>query len=656
MSARDDERRRFADGRRHHHHDRYDRRREDDVAWRNESLCRREDDGAWRNQSRPRRWEEGDCHRRHASPSPPMARRGEDAGVDEFGRKRPPPRDPSPERDEQWREEERRQRKERRREKREERRSSNLADGRHQHEDEEARRYQRSLFPPGDDLSRYTYDPSSYWYVTTDGIWYFRPDLSLWYDCRHASYFTFDPAIQEYVSVDSERATRALAEGRSVAPQIPYADADTAVQQASPSVGLCQDAAAKAPSSLASLATAPSAARAAAANALPSRLSQLVAHTESWMGKKDVQEDRYVESIDLPRLGGVLYGIFDGHGGCHAAEYAAKHLPADIARCVPQSQARPRSSRQLLDAMADAFPRTDRELISAARRKGHHDGTTALVAVVFSAGDGSGDGTLNDLGGGEAQDDEREALELCCAHVGDCRAVLCRDGHALRLTDDHRPDRRDEQQRVRAAGGAVLQVSGIWRCTTAAGAARALDKAAGFDERRDQHTYLSCSRTLGDEWGKAHLPSGGAGSGGGGGGGGGSGGGGGAAHSILSNVPETSSTPLREEDLFFVLACDGIWDVLSDQDVVDLVLDHWGDAREAASAVVRRALTKGSSDNLTAQVVLLGGKHEQGVAIARRRATERAQEEQEARWRTPVERGGAPSTVDSEEGEIDMFA
>ena len=36
---------------------------------------------------------------------------------------------------------------------------------------------------------------------------------------------------------------------------------------------------------------------------------------------------------------------------------------------------------------------------------------------------------------------------------------------------------------------------------------------------------------------------------------------------ILSNVPDTSVTPLQENDLFFVLACDGVWDVLTDQQV-----------------------------------------------------------------------------------------
>ena len=40
----------------------------------------------------------------------------------------------------------------------------------------------------------------------------------------------------------------------------------------------------------------------------------------------------------------------------------------------------------------------------------------------------------------------------------------------------------------------------------------------------------------------------------------------------MSFVPEVRIEPIQEEDAFLILACDGIWDVLSDQDAVDLAL------------------------------------------------------------------------------------
>ena len=88
------------------------------------------------------------------------------------------------------------------------------------------------------------------------------------------------------------------------------------------------------------------------------------------------------------------------------------------------------------------------------------------------------------------------------------------------------------------AGGGVFQVCGIWRCTSAAGAARATS-AHGNCSEHDTNRYLSCSRTLGDPELKMNPD-----------------------RPILSNVPEVEVRKLQPTDLFIVLACDGVWDVL----------------------------------------------------------------------------------------------
>lgn len=73
---------------------------------------------------------------------------------------------------------------------------------------------------------------------------------------------------------------------------------------------------------------------------------------------------------------------------------------------------------------------------------------------------------------------------LWTGHAGDSRAVLCRDGQAVRLTEDHKPELERERSRVEANGGQV-DFQRCWRVICPAQNDR---KASG----------LAMSRSLGD--------------------------------------------------------------------------------------------------------------------------------------------------------------
>lgn len=61
-----------------------------------------------------------------------------------------------------------------------------------------------------------------------------------------------------------------------------------------------------------------------------------------------------------------------------------------------------------------------------------------------------------------------------------------------------------------------------------------------------------------------------------------------------------------EDFPFLVLACDGVWDVFTDQEAVDLVRALTPAERpHAAHRLARRAIELGSSDNVTTIVVFL---------------------------------------------------
>lgn len=115
---------------------------------------------------------------------------------------------------------------------------------------------------------------------------------------------------------------------------------------------------------------------------------------------------------------------------------------------------------------------------------------------------------------------------LTVANLGDSRAVLCRAGVALPLSRDHKPRSAAERQRILQAGGFIV------------------DGRVNGD--------LSLSRALGDFRHKsiAHLP---------------------ASKQPVSAEPEVRCTARLRSDHFVVLACDGVWDVMSSADVVAFI-------------------------------------------------------------------------------------
>lgn len=164
---------------------------------------------------------------------------------------------------------------------------------------------------------------------------------------------------------------------------------------------------------------------------------------------------------------------------------------------------------------------------------------------------------------------------LYVAHAGDSRAVLCRDSKAVRLTQDHKPASvPEERKRIESQGGRV-----------AVEADRVLSNPEGARPSR-----LNMSRALGDPDFK--VP-----------------------RRLVEAEPDVARVDLRPgSDQFLLLATDGVFDVLSDQEASDIVLGLTASGRlsndsaeAAADAVCRKAIKAGSRDNVTALVMLFEG-------------------------------------------------
>ncbi|KAH3732712.1 protein phosphatase 2C [Pelomyxa schiedti] len=142
------------------------------------------------------------------------------------------------------------------------------------------------------------------------------------------------------------------------------------------------------------------------------------------------------------------------------------------------------------------------------------------------------------------------------SNAGDSRAILWRKDHAIRLSRDHKPTDADEYKRIRDLGGFVTEIGRI-------------------------NGIIAVSRSFGDFF----------------------------VQPLLNPEPYISNTKLTDDDRFLLLACDGVWDVLTDDkagEIVNLALDAYGDDPEAAAYVLRdAAYLNGSTDNISVAVCLL---------------------------------------------------
>eukprot|EP01133_Synstelium_polycarpum_P007041 gene7041-8187_t len=144
---------------------------------------------------------------------------------------------------------------------------------------------------------------------------------------------------------------------------------------------------------------------------------------------------------------------------------------------------------------------------------------------------------------------------VCVSNVGDSRVVLGRLNdqnrfEAERLTFDHRPVEESERLRITNAGGTVLngRVNGM----------------------------LAVSRALGDSFLTPYV----------------------------TPDPYLSSFTIKDSDKFLILACDGVWDLISDEEAVRLV-SSIPDPSKSSEELRDLAFAQGSTDNISVMIVKL---------------------------------------------------
>ncbi|PWA63960.1 Protein phosphatase 2C [Artemisia annua] len=160
--------------------------------------------------------------------------------------------------------------------------------------------------------------------------------------------------------------------------------------------------------------------------------------------------------------------------------------------------------------------------------------------------------------------------QIIAANCGDSRAILCRRSHTIPLTEDHKPDREDELERINKSGGRVVKDS--WGTMRVNG-------------------NLAMSRAIGDRRLKP---------------------------SVIS-VPEFTFVKRNKEDECIIIASDGLWDVLSTEVAGEMackLLQHERisarpdelPTQYVAEHLLSEARSRSSTDNLSVIVIDLKPK------------------------------------------------
>lgn len=298
-----------------------------------------------------------------------------------------------------------------------------------------------------------------------------------------------------------------------------------------------------------------------------------------------------------------LFGVFDGHCGAEVSEYCSVHWPEmlrnqkayphDLETAMKQSffsldeallnpeisgcffkelAARTHSDKRKRHREPAMLQREVRAKLDEAQTKG---GSLSLgeareLAEVMAQMEHKPDSSHNSRtkAGSTAICAVMCDRKLIVANAGDSRGVLCRaNGQVFPLSIDHKPNDTVERERIYKANG--------WVCVNG--------RVNGM---------LGLSRAIGDFEFKTNKSLG-------------------PEDQAVTCNPDILSVDIKDDDEFFMLACDGIWDVLTNEEAVAFVregLQRHEQVSKVVEELLQRCLAKSpeemGTDNMSCLVCM----------------------------------------------------
>lgn len=284
----------------------------------------------------------------------------------------------------------------------------------------------------------------------------------------------------------------------------------------------------------------------------------------SMQGWRVEMEDAHAIKIELdPTMKNCSYfAVFDGHAGDFVSKYSSEHLIDTIMELwIASSAKNNQGSAEIKDngggncaGKSDKLCHlTDPVEVEIFREK---------VKEGFLKIDSKMRELPKFLSGEERSGTTAVASfvtpnKIIFANCGDSRALLCRSKEVLFATHDHKPYNEEERRRIENAGGTVM----IQRVNGSLAVSRALG----------DYDYKNVTGLLPTE-------------------------------QLVSAEPDLTIIDRTDEDEFLILACDGVWDVMSNEEVVSYIhsrLVVHQNLQEVCEELLETCLAKGSRDNMS---------------------------------------------------------
>ncbi len=246
-----------------------------------------------------------------------------------------------------------------------------------------------------------------------------------------------------------------------------------------------------------------------------------------------------------------FFAVYDGHGGNGCSIYLRDNLHLFIKEFSSEGL------RNAITNAEDDFIKT--KAMTPNGELGDGSGSCGIMAII-------------------------QGKRCIIANVGDSRCVVFKKEKVDFATVDHKPSTEEEKERITKAGGKIYQtptifplfqngqeISGPWRVLPG---------------------RLSVSRTFGDVEAKEEKF--------------------GGMKNVVVALPDITEIELSEEYNFIVIGCDGIFDVLSNEDLMECAkiavkekkgytMNHL--CGEIAGNIIKASLAKDSFDNVSCVVI-----------------------------------------------------